>query len=121
MDYNKIKVGMMVSTDTGRIGRVLPYTTRKIVLKMEHSTLSFTRNKGVSLEEFYKEVSEVKTSDQWNKEDDSGVIIMDPDGWDRSNYEYSYYEELITEEEYYRRKMFSTCLFNNTDSNGKIV
>lgn len=56
-------------------------------------------------------ILEVKTSEQWEKEDKSSVIVLDPDGWDRSNYQYSYYEELITLEEYNMRKMMSTCKF----------
>lgn len=50
----------------------------------------------------------LKTSWAWNQED--GVTIMDPDGWDRANYEYSFNEELITKEEYEKRLNFSTCL-----------
>lgn len=53
----------------------------------------------------------VKTSREWYRLDDSGVIIMDPDGWDRTKYDYSFNEELITEEEYKKRKLMSTCLF----------
>jgi len=56
-------------------------------------------------------VKEFKTSAEWEALDESGVIVLDPDGWDRKNYEYSYYEEEITHEEYERRKMFSTCEF----------
>ena len=37
------------------------------------------------------------------------VIILDPDGWDRLNYEYSWNEELITEREYKNRRVQSTC------------
>jgi hypothetical protein len=53
------------------------------------------------------------TSQEWytilypNKE----VRIMDPDGWDRSNYQYSWYEELIIESEFHKRVMLSTCMF----------
>lgn len=36
--------------------------------------------------------------------------VMDPDGWDRTNYHYSWYQEEITYEEYVRRLMQSTCL-----------
>lgn len=52
------------------------------------------------------------TSQEWypilypNKE----IHIMDPDGWDRSNFQYSWYEELITEAEFRRRTMLSTCM-----------
>ena len=53
-----------------------------------------------------------KTSVEWEKEDESGIVVLDPDGWDRTNYQYSYYEELITLEEYNKRKTWSTCMFN---------
>ena len=56
-------------------------------------------------------VEQYKTSEEWEKLDESGVVVLDPDGWDRSNYQFSYYEEKITHEEYERRKMFSTCYF----------
>lgn len=65
----------------------------------------------IQLVVYANEVDVVKTSGEWEKEDDSGVIVLDPDGWDRTNYEYSYYEELVTKEEYDMRKMYSTCKF----------
>lgn len=38
-----------------------------------------------------------------------GVIqILDPDGWDRANYEYSFNEEMITKEEFMIRFSKST-------------
>ena len=37
--------------------------------------------------------------------------ILDPDGWDRTNYSYSFHEELVTEDTFNRRLMFSTCSF----------
>ena len=36
--------------------------------------------------------------------------VYDPDGWDRKNYFYSWYQELITEEEWMRRAFVSTCI-----------
>jgi hypothetical protein len=50
-----------------------------------------------------------KTSEEWQKENDS-VIVLDPDGWDRTNYQYSWYEEKITHREYNNRLFQSTCL-----------
>jgi hypothetical protein len=51
---------------------------------------------------------ELKTSAQW-QELLSEIIIVDPDGWDRDNFQFSWYEELITEGEYNRRMIYSTC------------
>jgi len=52
---------------------------------------------------------DVKTSEEWQKE--SNVTIYDPDGWDRKNFQYSWYEELITRAEFEHRAMYSTCMF----------
>ena len=55
---------------------------------------------------------ETKTSKEWydslypNKE----LIIYDPDGWDRSNYDYSFNKEQITEQEFNKRILNSTVL-----------
>lgn len=49
-----------------------------------------------------------KTSDVWAKE--LCVLIMDADGWDRQNYEYSWFKEEITEAEFIKRKATSTVL-----------
>lgn len=59
---------------------------------------------------------EKKTSDEWLKmlnenEENKGepkTKILDPDGWDRSNFDHSFYEEEVTEEEFTKRLNFST-------------
>lgn len=48
----------------------------------------------------------LKTSWLWNLEDDR--LVLDPDGWDRKNYEFSWNMELITHEEYLNRVYRST-------------
>ena len=50
-----------------------------------------------------------RTSVEWQKQF-SDIIVHDPDGWDRTNYEYSWYKELITLEEYNNRLTRSTCV-----------
>ena len=50
----------------------------------------------------------LKTSEEWQKE--CTAIILDPDGWDRSNYDYSWSKEKITFVEYNNRLCLSTCL-----------
>lgn len=52
-----------------------------------------------------------KTSKEWQA-DKPEALVFDPDGWNRKNFKYSWYEELITEEEYERRVSLSTTLFN---------
>lgn len=56
----------------------------------------------------------LKTSEEWLKEipEANEVEILDPDGWDRSNYLYSFFEEKITYHEFYNRLMESTIIFN---------
>ena len=47
-----------------------------------------------------------KISSEWIKE--YNVKILDPDGWDRKNYDYSFNKEKITREEFERRLVRST-------------
>lgn len=54
------------------------------------------------------------TSEEWYKIH-TDLIILDPDGWDRKNYDFSWHQEPITETEFFRRRMWSTCLSNNYD------
>ena len=47
-----------------------------------------------------------KTSAEWIKK--VGYEILDPDGWDRTNYDYSFNKEKITMEEFQKRLSLST-------------
>ena len=51
----------------------------------------------------------LKASEQWDKEYPD-IQILDPDGWDRKNYQYSWHQEKISKEEFERRMFKSTCL-----------
>jgi hypothetical protein len=53
---------------------------------------------------------ELKTSQEWNRLGDVSITVVDPDGWDRSNFNYSYYEELITFDEYQNRLLNSSLI-----------
>lgn len=53
----------------------------------------------------------LKTSDDWDREYPN-ITILDPDGWDRTNYQFSWFEEKITKEEFEKRMMHSTCIQN---------
>lgn len=57
-----------------------------------------------------KMVSDItlKTSEQWYEKYKDKLTILDPDGWDRKNYNYSWFEELITEREFNHRASCST-------------
>lgn len=63
---------------------------------------------------------ELKTSEEWQKE--CTIIILDPDGWDRKNYNYSWYEEKITRLQFENRMTYSTVQFTKPllDNNGNI-
>lgn len=39
------------------------------------------------------------------------LVIMDPEGWNRKKFQYSFYEEEIDETEFQRRVSLSTQLF----------
>lgn len=51
-----------------------------------------------------------KTALEWYK-DCKDIEILDPDGFDRSNYEYTWNELLMTEEEFNDRLARCTCTF----------
>jgi hypothetical protein len=56
-------------------------------------------------------MKKLKTSEEWQKEYPNPKVY-DPDGWDRKNWQYSWYEEKISYEEYQNRIVYSTCLHN---------
>jgi len=64
----------------------------------------------------------LKTSKQWYDEilKDEEIYILDPDGWDRTNYEYSFNEELITHAEFQKRLSMSTVLYGDECSGNKL-
>jgi len=53
-----------------------------------------------------------RTSNEWYNilYPKGDLIIYDPDGWDRTNYQYSFHEEKITKEEFNKRLFNSTTL-----------
>jgi hypothetical protein len=56
----------------------------------------------------------LKTSAKWlenfESRSDHSITLMDPDGWDRKNYEFSFNEEEITREEFTSRLNRSTLM-----------
>jgi hypothetical protein len=58
----------------------------------------------------------LNNSDEWYKilYPGKNVVVMDPDGWDRKNWQFSWYEELITAEEFNERLMKSTYIRERT-------
>lgn len=56
------------------------------------------------------------TSDDWSKLiDNPSWCVLDPDGWDRKNFQYSWYEERITAQEFRERSMYSTLQMPKDD------
>jgi hypothetical protein len=53
-----------------------------------------------------------KTSKEWIK--GTGYKVIDPDGWNRSNYDYSFNKEKITFNEFNKRLMASTVALKPT-------
>ena len=58
---------------------------------------------------------EKKTSYQWqeflNEQNKEEIFyIYDPDGWDRLNFKYSFFQELITLSEFSKRRLVSTTV-----------
>lgn len=56
-----------------------------------------------------KQLEDLRTSDEWQEH--FGCLVYDPDGWDRQNYYYSWYEEKISEDEFRYRVSVSAVLW----------
>jgi len=52
-------------------------------------------------------VIELKTSEEWQKIYPQ-IKVLNPDGWDRSNFQFSWYREKISNLEYEKRLCSST-------------
>lgn len=53
-----------------------------------------------------------KTSEAWSKDSAfNDVMVCDPDGWDRQNFQHSWFEEAITKGEFEARLTASTCIW----------
>jgi hypothetical protein len=57
----------------------------------------------------------LKTSEQWQKKFKDKILVLDPDGWDRQNFEHSWKEEKISEAEFKKRCETSTLRFFDKD------
>ena len=58
-------------------------------------------------------MGELRTSEEWQKV--CKITVLDPDGWDRTNYQYSWFEEKISREEFMNSVLPSTCMFHAED------
>ena len=66
-------------------------------------------------------MDELKTSEEWSKL--CKHIVLDEDGWDRENFQYSWHEERITREEFEKRFLSSTVQFTGPlfDNQQKLI
>ena len=62
--------------------------------------------------EYLDSKNDKKPLEKWQELDNFGLNVIDDDGWDKDSYQFFFYDELITYEEYERRKMFLTYLNN---------
>jgi len=80
----------------------------KFDIKEEHGSI----REGLEEDNFIESTVEsgiTMTSEQWLEQPQfKGLVIQDPDGWDRNNFEYSFKEELITMAEFQERISRST-------------
>ncbi len=51
---------------------------------------------------------DLKTSQEWYQDIKDTTQVLDPDGWNRKDFQYSWYEELISHSEFNNRVMNST-------------
>lgn len=52
-----------------------------------------------------------KTSEEWSKDPKFlDTTVLDPDGWDRQDFEFSWFQEKITASEYEYRMINSTIM-----------
>jgi hypothetical protein len=61
---------------------------------------------------------DLRTSEDWQKICD--VLVYDADGWDRKNYQFSWYQEKITREEFEKRLFRSTVIGSIVNKDGSI-
>ncbi len=53
----------------------------------------------------------IRTADEWLQQPEwKGLLVMDPDGWDRRNFKASWAEK-ITAQEFEKRVCMSTCMW----------
>jgi hypothetical protein len=55
-------------------------------------------------------MEDLRTSAEWQAQYPQ-PLVYDPDGWDRKNWQFSWFEEKITLGEYQKRLFGSTCLY----------
>jgi len=81
----------------------------ELIIGQSHKRKNRVKRQIASLKKELQEQKPIlKTSEEWAK--NYPYTIYDPDGWDRKNYEFSWFKELITFEEFKNRALRSTCI-----------
>jgi hypothetical protein len=91
--------------ELGKGEQCLIELTKSEVLKIVAIALEFPEFRAKAML-WDKDLKMKKVSAEWIKEYD--VKILDPDGWDRENYDYSFNKEKITRMEFEHRLISST-------------
>jgi hypothetical protein len=103
--YGK-KAGMLRNIDMGDYSEALVAIWDGKSNGTNHM-IDYAKKKGLKV---FVKIVEFKISEDWIKL--SNVEILDPDGWNRKNFQFSWYEEEITKREFERRPMTSTINWN---------
>jgi len=89
-------------------------THEQVIARLEEKFMKrvgddLDKNKKVRQVILTSEFDLYKTSLEWSQQPKySHICILDPDGWDRKNYQYSFCQELIDEKEFRKRLSLST-------------
>ena len=66
-------------------------------------------------------IEHYKTSKEWKQLKCPDTVILDFDGWNRKNLEFSFNEEPISEREFEKRLFQSTTLINDSNYKAKFL
>lgn len=120
IEHNKIPYNLDICTGTFNASLPIRIIVSSPFLSLRDE-LFITRNNGIQYLQWtlsrmikYVNMYDKHTSEEWQQIYPNPKVI-DPDGWDRKNYVYSWHQELIDEKEYHLRVMRSTCRYDSND------
>jgi len=107
------KIGYLVSLYVQDMQRVYNYFANARVKELHQLDLGPVNNLDYQSKNKTRILNKIETrrpSSMWYEivSVPKGVEILDPDGWDRKRFTYSWYQECITEREYESRLAIST-------------
>jgi 5'-deoxynucleotidase YfbR-like HD superfamily hydrolase len=90
------------------------YAKNRFLLMFDELT---KKNNNIKINTHQKMTKEnLKTSEEWQKLTPS-IVVIDPDGWDRTNFQYSWFEEKVSLETYNARLFRSTVICKEVEPN----